>query len=60
MLRGEWSQANKSLQMQIKKEATFHEGIQTLLSLREALFHELLQLKDELPREAFKRILDAS
>ncbi len=30
----EWSELNKEAQMQLKKEATFSQGIETLLKLR--------------------------
>lgn len=38
----EWSTSNKLMQEKIKKQATFHEGIEALLKLRETLFNELL------------------
>lgn len=49
----EWSQLNKLLQIQIKKEATFKQGIDTLLNLRQKLMDELLRMKQELNREQF-------
>ena len=49
----EWSNTNKVIQTQIKKEITFHEGIAALLQLREILFSELLRLKKALSREEF-------
>ncbi|MDE7365928.1 MAG: phage head-tail adapter protein [Lachnospiraceae bacterium] len=52
----EWSELNKTMQTQIKKEATFHEGIETLLELRQQLFAELYQFKTELSREEFNAI----
>ncbi|MEG0330511.1 MAG: hypothetical protein RR624_08800 [Longicatena sp.] len=56
MLNKEWSEANKLIQIQIKKEATFNEGIATLLKLRETLFNELLRFKNELTREEYNLI----
>lgn len=52
----EWSELNKLMQTQLKKEATFQEGICTLLNLRELLMKELLQLKIELSRNEFDSI----
>lgn len=49
----EWSELNKLLQIQIKKEATFKQGIDTLLNLRQKLMDELLRMKQELNREQF-------
>ena len=49
----EWSDLNKTVQMQLKKETTFSDGIATLLTLRQALMDELLKMKHELPREDF-------
>lgn len=56
MLNKGWSEANKLVQVQIKKEATFREGIVTLLELRETLFSELLRFKKELTRDEFDAI----
>lgn len=52
----EWSELNKTLQLQLKKEATYREGINTLLLLRKTLMEELLTLKNEVKREAFDAI----
>ena len=52
----EWSELNKTVQLQLKKEATYREGINTLLLLRKTLMEELLTLKNELKREAFDAI----
>ena len=49
----EWSELNKSFQMQIKKESSFAEGINTLLILRQSLMDELLGMKRTLRREDF-------
>lgn len=49
----EWSDLNKLVQSQIKKESTFLEGLNTLFTLREKLFSELLDLKKQLDREDF-------
>lgn len=52
----EWSELNKAVQAQIKKEATFCEGIETLLELRQNLFDEICGFKTELSREDFNSI----
>lgn len=52
----EWSELNKAMQEQIRKEVTFNDGIATLLALRQRLFDELYQLKRELSREEFNSI----
>lgn len=52
----EWSELNKAVQTQIRKEAAYNEGIAALLALRQLLFDELYQLKRELNREEFNSI----
>lgn len=52
----EWSEMNKTMQLQIKKEATFQNGIATLLRLRQQLMDVLYQCKTELGREEFNAI----
>lgn len=49
----EWSDLNKALQLQLRKESTFAEGIETLLTLRQSLMDALLGMKRELHREDF-------
>ena len=44
----EWSELNKTMQLQLKKEDTFSAGIYTLLELRKQLMNQMLQFKDEL------------
>ena len=44
----EWSELNKTMQMQIKKKDTFELGIKTLLTLREALMKQIMQFRNEL------------
>ena len=48
-----WSEENKAMQVLLKKEATFSQGVARLLALRESLFAEILRMERELPREAF-------
>ena len=52
-MNNEWSELNKSMQTQLKKEATFSKGLNTLFTLREKLFAELCGFKKELSREDF-------
>lgn len=52
----EWSELNKKMQTEIKKEATFCIGIETLLQLRKSLFDEIYGFKKELGREDFNAI----
>lgn len=37
----EWAELNKSMQVQIKREDTFDEGIKTLLYLRHKLMEDV-------------------
>ena len=52
----EWSELNKTMQMQIKKKDTFKLGIQSLLALREALMTQILQFKNELTTDDYSAI----
>lgn len=52
----EWSELNKTIQLQLRKEASFGDGIETLLRLREKLFNELLRFRTELRKEDFHAI----
>lgn len=49
----EWSELNKNIQTQLKKESTFKEGIETLFRLRQMLMDELYYFKTDLSREMF-------
>lgn len=49
----EWSDLNKSFQVQLRKESTFPDGIKTLMTLRQILMDELFHMKQELRREDF-------
>lgn len=49
----EWSELNKTMQEQLKKEATFQLGIETLMNLRQKLLDELLGIKEQLNSEDF-------
>lgn len=52
----DWSELNKTMQMQLKKKDTFDEGIATLFELRKQLWNTLLSYKAELSREDFDSI----
>ncbi len=49
----EWSDLNKLFQLQIKKEITFDDGIKTLLKLRDALFNQILKIRNEITLDEF-------
>lgn len=44
----EWSELNKTMQLQLKKKDSFSAGIDTLIKLRKELMKQLLQVKEEL------------
>lgn len=52
----EWAELNRIMQLKLKKESTFGEGIKFLLDLRKQLVNELYQFKSELSREDFNAI----
>ena len=52
----EWSELNKTMQVQMKKKDTYKTGIDTLLSLRKLLMQTLVSFKEELCREDFNLI----
>ena len=52
----EWAEINKTMQSQIRRESTFFEGIETLLTLRQKLLNELFCFRAELSREEFDAI----
>ena len=49
----EWSEKNKKMQKLIGKEATFHEGIDVLIELRDDLFKQIMSIVNTYPPEAF-------
>lgn len=51
-----WSEMNKTMQLQLKKETTFQNGIEILLELRQQLMDVLHQCRTELGREEFNAI----
>ena len=52
----DWSELNKTMQLQLKKKDTFDEGIASLFELRKELWNTLLSYKKELKREDFDSI----
>ena len=48
----EWSEINKTMQSQLKKEDTYKDGIHTLFELRNSLMQEILSFR-KLDRAAF-------
>ena len=49
----EWSDLNKAIQVQLRKESSFSDGIDTLLTLRQSLMDELFSMKRALSRDDF-------
>lgn len=49
----EWSELNKTMQLQIKKKDTFSVGINTLLELRKNLMEQIMSFKNELTPDDF-------
>lgn len=49
----EWSDLNQAIQMQLRKESSFSDGIDTLLTLRQPLMDELFSMKRALSRDDF-------
>lgn len=56
IMNKEWAEQRKTMQVQIKKEITFYDAINTLLDLRRELFDQLIYLKEALNREEFNAI----
>ena len=52
----EWSELNKQMQSQLKKQNTFEDGIASLFRLRGELMNTINSFRDELPREQFSAI----
>ena len=52
----DWSELNKTMQMQLKKKDTFDECIASLFELRGQLWNTILTYKSELKREDFDSI----
>lgn len=55
-MNSEWSDLNKTMQLQLKKKDTFNAGILSLLELRKELIDQIKEFKDNLYREDFHAI----
>ena len=53
----EWSELNKTMQMQIKKKDSYKAGIDTLFDLRNQLMETLTSFNEELSRNGIVSIL---
>ena len=49
----EWSELNKTMQLQLKKKESFSSGIATLLELRKTLMEQMMAFKTQLADEDF-------
>ena len=49
----EWSEKNKQIQILLGKEATYKDGIELLIKLREEMFEQISQIVNGYPVEAF-------
>lgn len=52
----DWSELNKTMQKQIRRNDTYKDGIGTLFALRNQLMQTVLSFRDELCREDFDAI----
>ena len=52
-MNAEWSQLNKSMQLQLKKKETYDSGIETLLILRRSITERINELKNTLTLSDF-------
>ena len=52
----EWSELNKALQTQLRRESTYTEGVAALFDLRSQLMNVLLSFNEDLNREDFNAI----
>lgn len=55
-MNAQWSQLNKTMQLQLKKKETFDSGIKTLLTLRKSLMEQMLEFKSTLTNQDFSAI----
>ena len=52
-MNAEWSQLNKTMQLQLKKKETFDSGIETILILRRSLMEQISEFRNTLTAEDF-------
>lgn len=55
-MKKDWSELNKTLQLQLKKKDTFEKGIDTLLNLRKELMTQIMEFKSVLSIDDFSAI----
>ena len=51
-----WSEKNKEMQTLISKEATFDDGVNELILLRNILFEQITQIYNELSADDFSKM----
>lgn len=56
VLNKEWSELNKTMQLQLKKKDSFQNGLETLFELRNQLMQTIDSFRTELAREDFNAI----
>ena len=52
----QWSEINKQMQKEINSKATFKSRIETLLFLRNMLFQQLIDLRNNISSESFSKM----
>lgn len=52
----QWSDINKQMQKEINSKATFKSGIETLFSLRNILFQQLIDLRNTISPEDYSKM----
>ena len=52
----QWSETNKQMQKEINSKATFKSGIETLFFLRNMLFQQLIDLRNNISSESFSKM----
>ena len=52
----QWSEINKQMQKEINSKATFKSGIETLFFLRNMLFQQLIDLRNNISSESFSKM----
>ena len=55
-MNAQWSQLNKTMQLQLKKKESFNSGIETLLTLRSSLMEQIAEFRNILTAEQFSAI----
>lgn len=55
-MNNNWSELNKKMQLQLKKQDTFDDGIGTLIELRRQIMDVLLSFRDDIPCEDLRAL----